>query len=486
MNNNILPENWLNVHLGSIIDYGKSDKAQPNEICNDTWVLELEDIEKNSSRILKKKYFVERQSKSTKNKFNKGDVLYGKLRPYLNKVVIADQSGVCTTEIVPIKCSELLNSKFIFFWLKSPFFLTYVTRVGHGVNMPRLGTEDGKKAPFILPPLAEQNEIARLLEQHLAQIEQIKAHLEAIPKLITTFRQSVLADAVSGKLTTDWRKVNRFDKIDIEDISTYWRTSYQAQNKKYKPFKANINSCITNVLPSSWQNTMIGCVCDVFVGSTPSRKMDDYWGNDINWVSSSEVAFCRINSTKERITKLGLENSSTNIHPKGTVLLAMIGQGKTRGQAAILDVEACHNQNTAALRIPANFMLSEYLYYFLVKKYEDTRLVGSGNNQKALNKTSVQSLELTLPPLEEQNEIVSRVEELFTFADNIERQTQSATEHVNLLTQSLLAKAFLGELTADWRQQNPELISGENSAEALLAKIQAQMKVDKTKKTTKS
>lgn len=131
-------------------------------------------------------------------------------------------------------------------------------------------------------------------------------------------------------------------------------------------------------------------------------------------------------------------------------------------------------------------MSSEYLYYFLVKKYEDTRLVGSGNNQKALNKTRVQSLELTLPPLEEQNEIVRHVEELFTFADNIERQVQSATEHVNLLTQSILAKAFRGELTVDWRKQNPELISGENSAEALLARIQAQMKVDKAKKKTKS
>lgn len=239
-------------------------------------------------------------------------------------------SGAYNVALAKVITPAYVDKRYLRHFLNSTYFqypLALLSRSAqNGFNK-----DDLEKFPFIIAPLAEQKEIARLLEQHLAQVEQIKSNLAAIPKLLTTFRQSVLADAVSGKLTTDWRKVNRFDKTDIEDISTHWQTAYQAQNKKYKPFKANINSCITNVLPSSWQNTMIGCVCDVFVGSTPSRKMDDYWGGDINWVSSSEVAFCRINSTKERITKLGLENSSTNIHPKGTVLLAMIGQGKTRG-----------------------------------------------------------------------------------------------------------------------------------------------------------
>ena len=99
----------------------------------------------------------------------------------------------------------------------------------------------------------------------------------------------------------------------------------------------------------------------------------------------SEVAFCRIDSTKEKITTLGLSNTSTNIHPPGTVMLAMIGQGKTRGQVAILDINACHNQNTAALRVPDGFAVSEYLYFYLTNRYEETRKIGGGNNQQALN-----------------------------------------------------------------------------------------------------
>jgi len=89
-------------------------------------------------------------------------------------------------------------------------------------------------------------------------------------------------------------------------------------------------------------------------------------------------------------------------------MLAMIGQGKTRGQVAILDIDACHNQNTAALRIPNGFVVSEYLYFFLTKQYEETRRVGGGNNQKALNKSFVQSLGFPLPTMLEQTEIVRR------------------------------------------------------------------------------
>ncbi|MEX5623970.1 hypothetical protein ABFV62_27985, partial [Pseudomonas syringae] len=93
-----------------------------------------------------------------------------------------------------------------------------------------------------------------------------------------------------------------------------------------------------------------------------------------------------IKTTKESITEAGYKSASTTIHPAGTVMLAMIGQGKTRGQPAILDIEACHNQNTAALRVHSTYCISEYLYYYLYERYEETRRVGSGNNQQALNK----------------------------------------------------------------------------------------------------
>ena len=217
-----LPEGWINTHLGQAIDYGKCEKINPDELSNDTWVLELEDIEKDSSKIIQMLSFYERKSKSTKNKFSEGNVLYGKLRPYLNKVVIAKKAGVCTTEIVPLDGGKYLHNNYLFHWLKHPLFTQYVTTVGYGVNMPRLGTKEGNEAPFVLAPLAEQHQIAQRLDELLAQVDTIKARLDAIPAILKRFRQSVLSAAVSGKLTEEWRGNANYDEKDGYKIAVTW------------------------------------------------------------------------------------------------------------------------------------------------------------------------------------------------------------------------------------------------------------------------
>ncbi len=483
-----IPDSWAATNLGSIVDYGKTQKCELADIDGVTWVVELEDIEKDTSRIISRGYTPARDFKSSKNLFNKGDILYGKLRPYLNKVVMADENGVCSTEIIPINAEPLVINKYIFYWIKSHHFLDYVNDVSYGVNMPRLGTNDGLNAPFILAPFAEQKEIVDRLDILLAQVEATQARLARIKNIIKQFRQSVLATAVSGKLTEEWRQKNHaLNKIPITEIDSYWASQYLKIGKKRPTLNItetlSLNETPEFEIPESWVNTQIGYVFDVYVGATPSRSIEDYWNGDVPWVSSSEVAFCRIDSTKEKITTLGLSNTSTNIHPPGTVMLAMIGQGKTRGQVAILDINACHNQNTAALRVPDGFAVSEYLYFYLTNRYEETRKIGGGNNQQALNKGFVQSMKFSLPPYEEQQEIVRRVEQLFAYADNIEQQAKAAKERVDKLTQAILAKAFRGELTLEWRAANPDLISGDNSAAALLARIQAERATVKPRKS---
>lgn len=107
MNENKLPREWVNTKLGNIVDYGRSAKKTLVDVTENTWVLELEDIEKDSSKLLSKVRVTDRPFKSTKNCFNKGDVLYGKLRPYLNKVIMADDEG-----FVPRKSSLLMQNLF--------------------------------------------------------------------------------------------------------------------------------------------------------------------------------------------------------------------------------------------------------------------------------------------------------------------------------------------------------------------------------------
>ncbi|WP_176494147.1 restriction endonuclease subunit S [Cobetia sp. 5-25-4-2] len=361
--------------------------------------------------------------------------------------------------------------KFWFYHLKH----LPLTQLNRASAIPGLNREDAYGLEVPLPPLAEQREIADRLDTLLAQVDTLKGRLDALPAILKRFRQSVLAAAVSGKLTEEWRANQvTLSQISISEIKDYWFNKYSNKEKYYKVPSLDTKQQQMYDLPETWQWCQLGNIFDVHVGSTPSRKNKDYWGVGVNWVSSSEVAFCRIKETKETITLAGMENSSTKLHPPGTVMLAMIGQGKTRGQPAILDIDACHNQNTAALRVPEAYCVPEYLYYFLYQRYEETRRVGSGNNQQAMNKKIVQSLAFPLPTKREQTEIVRRVDQLFAFAGQVEQRVKEAQGRVNNLTQSILAKAFRGELTAEWREQHPELISGENSASALLARIQAE------------
>lgn len=158
-----VPNNWNWYRLGELCNYGSSSKAEPKKITDSTWVLDLEDIEKESSVLLAKVRFAERNSLSTKSVFKKGDVLYSKLRPYLDKVIVADEDGVCTTEILPLSFPEEINPNFLLLTLKLRSFLNYVNGVTKGMKMPRLGTKEGKMALIPLPSLSEQNKILNFL-----------------------------------------------------------------------------------------------------------------------------------------------------------------------------------------------------------------------------------------------------------------------------------------------------------------------------------
>ena len=212
---------------------------------------------------------------------------------------MADENGVCSTEIIPINAEPLVINKYIFYWIKSHHFLDYVNDVSYGVNMPRLGTNDGLNAPFILAPFAEQKEIVDRLDILLAQVEATQARLARIKNIIKQFRQSVLATAVSGKLTEEWRQKNHaLNKIPITEIDSYWASQYLKIGKKRPTLNItetlSLNETPEFEIPESWVNTQIGYVFDVYVGATPSRSIEDYWNGDVPWVSSSEVAFCRI------------------------------------------------------------------------------------------------------------------------------------------------------------------------------------------------
>ena len=336
-------------------------------------------------------------------------------------------------------------------WMESEASATTVTIINKGKF---------SKAPVVVAPQAEQKEIAARLDNLLAQVDSIKTRLDAIPAILKRFRQSVLAAAVSGKLTETWREENSL-------VDRAW--SYDSAK----------NLCLK-----------------VQSGSTPRNKPFDQGGKvpflKVYNIVNQEIDFdYKPQYVTEEIHTKKLKRS---IAYPGDVLMNIVGP--PLGKVAILTNQYSEwnlNQAITLFRPNPELLKNKFLYFVLCEGalvrevVHDTKgIVGQVN----ISLTQCREATIPCPSLDEQTEIVCRVEQLFAFANQIEQRVKDSQIRVNNLTQSILAKAFRGELTAGWREQYPELIRAENSAQALLDKIKAQQaeltKTSRKKRTKKS
>lgn len=197
-------------------------------------------------------------------------------------------------------------------------------------------------------------------------------------------------------------------------------------------------------MPESWELATIGAHHSVVSGGTPSRGNPAFWsGGTIPWAKTTEVDYCVITETEEHITPLGLESSAAKMLPAGTLLMAMYGQGITRGKVAILGIEATCNQACAAITPKDDAVLPRYLYHFLTWRYEAIRSLAHGGQQQNLNLEIVRDLPVVYPQSkDEQDEIV-------TILDAIDRKIdlhRTKREVLEELFESLLHKLMTGEV----------------------------------------
>lgn len=197
-------------------------------------------------------------------------------------------------------------------------------------------------------------------------------------------------------------------------------------------------------VPESWALEPLGAHHSVVSGGTPSRGNPAYWaGGAIPWVKTTEVNYCVINETEERITQHGLENSPAKLLPEGTLLMAMYGQGVTRGKVAILGIEAACNQACAAITPADDAIAPRYLYHFLSWRYEAIRSLAHGGQQQNLNLEIVRHLPVAFPQAKDgQNEIVAILDALDRKIA-LHRQKRGVLKE---LFQSLLHKLMTGEI----------------------------------------
>ena len=346
---------------------------------------------------------------------------------------------------------------------------------GRGTTISGVTKKQLRELPILLPPLPEQHRIVAEIDKQFTRLDASVVSLKRVQANLKRYRASVLKAACEGKLVPTEAELARAEGRDyeaagrlLERILAERRERWETQENRRGKYKEPVapDTATLPELSEGWVWSALGQGFEVYVGATPRRSRQDYWNGDIAWVSSGEVSFNRIQETRESITTEGLNNSSTDLHPPGTVLLGMIGEGKTRGQVSILDIPACNSQNSAAIRVSEAGTCPEYVFYYLWGQYRETREIGSGNNQPALNKSRVQEIPLPFPPLSEQFRIVAEVERRLSVIQQAEATVEASLTRANGLRQSILKQAFSGKLVP----QDPN----DEPASELLKRIRAE------------
>ncbi|MES9906233.1 MAG: restriction endonuclease subunit S [Sedimenticola sp.] len=470
MNIGGLPSSWVLSSIGDICSYvqrGKGPKyaKQPNEFP----VINQKAIRWHGIEEAHLKFVDETQwGKWDEIRFvREGDILWNSTGTgtigracYLSELE-AKKAKVVDSHVTIVRSVPHVEAKFVFYWIMHPEIQSKVGGLYTGsTNQVELSKTMVLGTEIPIPPLAEQKQIAAKLDELLAQVDTLKNRLDAIPTILKRFRQSVLSAAVSGSLTEDWRGAGSYEAV----LETY-------------------------DAPVAWKRMQLGDLATLVTSG--SRGWAKYYSTEgATFIRAQNIKFDILNLDDVAFVSLPerVEGSRTRVQ-QNDLLVTITGANVTRC-AMVVDPlqEAYVSQHVALVRLE-NVRFSLFLEIVLMapnagrKQLND---VAYGGGKSGLNLGNIQEVVIALPTEEEQSEIVSRVDHLFGFINLIEQRLVKAQSRVNQLTQSILAKAFRGELTTDWRERNPLKISDENSVEALLIKIATERELAVKPKTRRA
>ncbi len=428
-----VPDEWRWVIMTEAADCRAAAKVNSASLDESAWVLDLEDIDGGAGKVIATATFAERRSLSTKASFQTGDVLYGKLRPYLNKVVIADRPGFCTTEIVPLRPKPFVSPAYLRFFLRSQTFLGYAARKNYGMKMPRLGTKDLESAEIPLPPLAEQKRIVAKVDELMALCDRLEAQQQEretrhaalaraslarfaeaptadnlkyifndfIPIPPADLRKAILTLAVQGKLVpfeTGNKDQTVGDHIEFQN-------GYAFKSEWFKPF--GVRLC-RNVNVShgilDWRESK-------FVDGKVAKEFERFALSEGDIVLSLDRPLITTGLKVARVTK---------------------------------DDLPCLLLQRVAKPVPKHdkLDLSYFLLWLNSPEFVNSIDPGRSNGVPHISTRQVQRLPFILPPLAEQRRIVAKVEQLLASVDALETQLAAGRA-----TAEKLLTAIVAELT---------------------------------------
>ena len=399
--------------------------------------MDLEDIEKETGVIKKYTTKSERNSVSNKYSFCKGQLLYSKLRPYLNKVVIATKDGYCTTEILPLTFYGNIYSPYMQLFIMSPTFLTYVNMISYGVKMPRLGTNDGKNAIIAIPPINEQKRIRDKFDIVAPLFDKIQNNLNNLNNEVTAIKSKILDLAIRGKLvpqdSNDEPASVLLERIRAEKEELIKQGKIKRDKKESVIFKGDDNSYYRLTsdnkrydvsapfdLPDCWEWTTFPTVAHVELGKTLDKVKNT--GTYYPYLRSVNVQWGYMDLSDVKEMKFEPEEIERYTIKKNDLLIC---EGGDVGRCCVWNKNESILYQNAIHRVRFyNFInCNFYMYFMMYLEAKGTlKRISNGVTIKHLTNTVLSNITIPLPPLAEQERIVNAVETLFTQIDKISEQ----------------------------------------------------------------
>lgn len=407
--------------------------------------------------------------------FADGDIALAKITPCFenSKAVIFKGLkcgvGVGTTELhVARPISSELNLQYILLNIKSPHYLSMGESLMTGsAGQKRVPRSFFENYPIPFPPNTEQTRIVGTFSKLMSLCDQLEqqslSSLDAHQQLVETLLATLTESQNTEELAENWARISQyFDTLfnteasidalkktilqlavmgilvpqdpNDEPVSELLKRIEEEKAqlvkegiiKKQKPLPLISDEEKPFELPQCWEWCRIIEIAQVGTGATPSRDNFDYWRYpEFNWVTSGETSFPFIFNTAEKISLKAVKDTNVSIYPPGTLIIAMYGQGKTRGQITELCISAGTNQACAAIQLfNTNEYHRRYVKLFFEKSYEDLRNLAAGGAQPNLNLAKVSSTLIPIPPFSEQMKIATKVEELFKVCDTLKSRLQ--------------------------------------------------------------
>ena len=402
-----IPDSWEWVRLGEVSTYGlATQKIKSSDMQPDMWLLDMEDIEKDTGRILRYGLVKEKKVQGDKTVFWKNDILYSKLRPYLKKILIAPADGICTTELVPFQMYGEIDRNYIVMWLKSPFVNQIVNADSYGVKMPRVGKSTMQNLALPLPPLAEQHRIVEKLETLKPLVDAYGRAAEELDELNRKFpgdlKKSLLQQAMEGKLVSQRKEEGTAAELLKEIRKEKSKLVKEGKLKKTKPLPAVSEEEKPFDIPDSWEWVRIGQIFALQAGKN---------------ITASEISKNR----DEKHFYLcyggnGIRGYVGNYNNEGD--FPLIGrQGALCGNINRANGKFYATEHAVVTHTFADTNIS-WTCYFL--KALNLNQYATATAQPGLAVSKVNTVLIPLPPQAEQHRIVEKLESLLALCDKLQ------------------------------------------------------------------